>query len=237
MKTSSEGIELIKQFEGLRLKAYKDTAGIRTIGYGHAYWKGPDTITKEEAEELLKSDLIKFEEAVMKYDNIYHWKQSSFDAMVSFAFNVGTIKTLTADGTRSINEIADKMLLYVNSGGKRIEGLYQRRLKERDLFLRDSIIKPVVTANIPNYIIGKVYTTSVNLMIRTAASIDASVVRYVDLSADAKKHLVNGQPILSKGTKVTCKSKVVDNKGNVWLKIPSGYICAYEIGKDKVYVS
>lgn len=232
MRISNDGINLIKQFEGYRLTAYYDTAGIRTIGYGHAYWNGADKISAAEAEALLKSDLIKFENAVNKYDNIYHWNQNEFDALVSFAFNVGSIKQLTDDGKRSKSLIAYKMLLYVKSGGKRIEGLYQRRLKEQALFLKKCAIK----SDIPNYIVGNVYTTQVNLMIRCATDVTASVVRYVDLTADAKKHLVGNQPILLKGTKVTCKSKVVDNVGNVWIKIPSGYICAYESAKDKVYI-
>ena len=113
MKTSDNGINLIKEFEGCMLTAYRCPAGVLTIGYGHT---GSDVkagmkITKEKATELLKKDLIKFEKHVMKYDNVYHFNQNQFDALVSFAFNIGNIDQLTAKGTRSIKEISGKILL------------------------------------------------------------------------------------------------------------------------------
>lgn len=135
MKTSEKGITMIKQFEGCRLEAYTDTAGIRTIGYGHAYYKGESPISKYQAEQLLIADLARFELKVMAYDKIYHWKQNEFDAMVSFAYNVGTINQLTDNGSRSKEIIAQKMVLYNKSGGKYIKGLEERRKKEREVFL------------------------------------------------------------------------------------------------------
>lgn len=134
-KISKNGITMIKQFEGCRLEAYKDTAGIRTIGYGHAYYKGDSPITKYRAEQLLIADLARFELKVIKYDKIYHWNQNEFDAMVSFAYNVGDINQLTNNGKRTKDVIAQKMVLYNKSGGKYIKGLEERRKKERDVFL------------------------------------------------------------------------------------------------------
>lgn len=94
-------------------------------------------ITKEKAEQLLKRDLEKFEKDVLKYDSKYHWTQGQFDAMVSFAYNVGSIHQLTANATRSIEQIAEKILAYNKAGGKVLNGLVRRRKAEQILFLSD----------------------------------------------------------------------------------------------------
>ena len=136
MKASQSCIELIKQFEGLRLKAYKcvPTEEMWTIGYGHYGVEAGMSITKEQAEALLVQDLEKFEKRVMKYDAVYHFNQNQFDALVSFAYNVGSIDKLTAGGLRSIPVISTKMLEYNKSGGKVLKGLTRRRKLEQQLF-------------------------------------------------------------------------------------------------------
>ena len=141
MKTSEKGIKLIISFEGFCSKAKKCLKSEKyyTIGFGH-YGKDVkenDTITKSKAIDLLKSDLEKYEKQVNKY-SAYDFTQNEFDALVSFCYNVGNIDQLTAKGTRSKKEIADKMLLYCKSGGKVIRGLQKRREKERSLFLECS---------------------------------------------------------------------------------------------------
>lgn len=141
MKTSEKGIELIISFEGFCSKATKCLKFEKyyTIGFGH-YGKDVkenDTITKSKAIDLLKSDLEKFEKKVNKYSS-YNFTQNEYDALVSFCYNVGNIDQLTAKGTRTKKEIADKMLLYCKSGGKVIRGLQKRREKERALFLKSS---------------------------------------------------------------------------------------------------
>ena len=102
MKTSKCGIEFIISHEGFCRKACKcvETEKYYTIGYGHygADVKSDMTITKESAIKLLKKDLAKFEEKVNKYSG-YNWTQNEFDALVSFAYNVGNIDTLTRRGT------------------------------------------------------------------------------------------------------------------------------------------
>lgn len=142
MKISQKGIDLIKSFEGFRSQAYRAfyTEKYLTIGYGHY---GPDVhmgqiITKEKAEELLKQDISRFESHVNKYDLIYDFNQNQFDALVSFAYNIGNIDQLTASGKRNKKEIAEKMLLYVNSGGVKLQGLVNRRKAEQTLFLSGS---------------------------------------------------------------------------------------------------
>ena len=142
MKISENGLNLIIAFEGFCPKATKavKTEKYYTIGYGH-YGKDVDekqTITKEEALLLLKKDMKRFESKVMKYNNCYNFTQNEFDALVSFAYNVGNIDQLTVKGTRTKKEIADAMLLYIKSGGKVLNGLRKRRIRERELFLKCS---------------------------------------------------------------------------------------------------
>lgn len=141
MNTSDAGINIIKKFEGCRLKAYNalPTERYYTIGYGHyGHDVSPSmTITQQEAEDLLRLDLAKYERAVQSYNKIYKWRQCEFDALVSFCYNLGTgsIKQLTDNGTRSKSVIASKMLLYNKSGGKVIAGLVKRRQYEQEIFL------------------------------------------------------------------------------------------------------
>lgn len=138
MMTSSNGLNLIKQFEGLKLTAYKDPVGIWSIGYGHTKGvKEGDTITREEAERYLRDDLATAEAAVSFYDELYHWNQNEFDALASFAYNIGAggIRQVTGSGSRDKETIAQKMLLYYNAGGKKLEGLVRRRQAEHDLFV------------------------------------------------------------------------------------------------------
>lgn len=136
MKISDKGLDLIKKYEGCRLTAYICPAGKATIGYGRTagVTRGM-TITQAQAEAYLKQDLTKFEQLVEMYHSQYHWNQNEFDALVSFAFNVGSIDQLTAQGTRSREQIAAKMLEYVKGGGKVLPGLERRRKEERELFL------------------------------------------------------------------------------------------------------
>lgn len=142
MKISENGLKLIIDFEGFCPKATKavKTEKYYTIGYGH-YGKDVNenqTITKDEALSLLKKDMKRFETKVMKYNDCYNFTQNEFDALVSFAYNVGNIDQLTVKGTRTKKEIADAMLLYIKSSGKVLNGLRKRRIRERELFLKCS---------------------------------------------------------------------------------------------------
>ena len=137
MKTSRAGIELIKRFEGCKLSAYKCPAGVWTIGYGHTGGvKQGQTITQAQAEQYLVNDLAKFEAHVEKFNKKYCWNQNEFDAMVSFAYNVGSINQLTAFGTRSKNVVKEKIRLYNKAGGKVLAGLTKRRQAEYELFTK-----------------------------------------------------------------------------------------------------
>ena len=138
MKTSQRGINLIKQFEGVRLTAYKCPAGVYTIGYGHT--RGVQRgmkITEEEASTYLTTDLRNSEKEVERYDGIYHWNQNEFDALVSFTFNCGAtnLRALLRNGRRNRSQIAATLPLYRKAGGKVLKGLERRRAAEKALFL------------------------------------------------------------------------------------------------------
>lgn len=142
---SKKCIKLVKEFEGLYLKSYKDEVGVWTIGYGitnadktitKVTVKAGLKITEKTADNWLEKALNKkYLPKVMKYNNKYKWNQNEIDALVSFAYNVGNVDALTANGTRSRATIAAKMLQYNKAGGKVLNGLTRRRKAERKLFL------------------------------------------------------------------------------------------------------
>ena len=139
MKTSHKGIALIKEFEGLRLKAYKCPGGVWTIGYGHTAGVKPGMVISEaQAEEYLKADLIAFE----KYLNDLGLalNQNQFDALISFIYNVGTGNFSSSTLLRRVrvnpqdNSIMDEFLRWVYSKGRVLPGLQRRRLAEMKLY-------------------------------------------------------------------------------------------------------
>lgn len=85
--------------------------------------------------------------------------------------------------------------------------------------------------DLPRYIIGRTYTTQVALNVRTGAGTNYRIKKFLELTADGKKHAYNQtNAVLRPNTKVTCKDIIVDGE-EIWLKIPSGFICAYYHGK------
>lgn len=144
-KISNKCLDLVKEFEGCRLTAYRDEVGVWTIGYGitnsdfkitkKIIRKGMK-ISKATAEKWLEESLNKkYLPLVLEYDKQYNWNQNELDALVSFCYNIGSIKQLTADGTRSKAVVASKILRYNKAGGKVYRGLTRRRKAERELFL------------------------------------------------------------------------------------------------------
>jgi len=139
MKTSHKGIALIKEFEGLRLKAYKCPGGVWTIGYGHTAGVKPGMVISEaQAEEYLMADLIASE----KYLNDLRLaiNQNQFDALISFIYNVGTGNFSRSTLLRKVranpqdNSIMDEFLRWVYSKGRVLPGLQRRRLAEMKLY-------------------------------------------------------------------------------------------------------
>ena len=187
MKTSEKGLKLIKRFEGCRLTAYKalPTEKYYTIGYGHC---GSDvkkwqTITMAEADTLLAKDVQKFEYRVNAYEK-YNWTQNEFDALVSFAYNIGNIDGLTNYGQRSKETIAEKMLLYVKSGGQTVSGLVKRRQAEKLLFLAKDIevkkISDFYVKTLPNYNLRSAPSISANRIGNTDNGIFCKPIGYID---------------------------------------------------------
>lgn len=137
MRISNAGLNIIKKYEGCRLEAYRDPANIWTIGVGHTKNVKPgQKITAAQADAYLREDVKWAEDAVNKYMKTYNFNQNQFDALVSFAFNLGPrgIDQLTANGTRTIGTIANKIPLYNKAGGKVLAGLMRRRNDEQKLF-------------------------------------------------------------------------------------------------------
>jgi lysozyme len=135
------GLDLIKDFEGLKLRAYLCPAKVWTIGYGST---GPHVtagkvITAAEAEELLKDDLDRFEKAVTRLVTV-PLRQNQYDALVSFAFNVGISALERSTLLKRVNaklfdQAAAEFAKWTLAGGKRLTGLARRRKAEAALFL------------------------------------------------------------------------------------------------------
>lgn len=151
MVTGLAGTNLIKEFEGCKLKAYKCPAGIWTIGYGHT---GPDVkenlvITNYQAGALLVGDLQKFENAIKLLVRV-PLSQNQFDALVSFVYNVGPYalynptKPATLQASTLLKKLnagdylgaAEEFLRWDKVNGKPLAGLTKRRKAERELFLK-----------------------------------------------------------------------------------------------------
>ena len=147
MKTSSKGIDFIKSFETLQLKAYKavPTERYYTIGYGHC---GPDvkpgsSITEAEAEQMLAEDIADFEQCVSRSTAGWNLKQCQFDALVSLAFNVGVNAFRNSTLLKMIKQGASEYVIrnefgrWCHSGGRVLKGLQRRRQAEADMFFSE----------------------------------------------------------------------------------------------------
>ncbi|MEJ8673256.1 lysozyme [Chromobacterium amazonense] len=141
MQTSSNGIQLIQQFEGLRLTAYQDSVDVWTIGYGHT---GPDvraglSISDSQATQLLSQDLRRFEQGVSNLVKVAI-NQNQFDALISFSYNLGLGNLQSSTLLRLLNQgdyrgAAGQFPLWDKAGGKVLPGLQKRRQAEQALFL------------------------------------------------------------------------------------------------------
>ncbi|MBQ1687796.1 MAG: lysozyme [Lachnospiraceae bacterium] len=136
-KTTQEVIKFIKEKEGFRSHAYKDGSSY-AVGYGHNGVSAGTVWTKEQADKQFLEDIKVYERYVDQYMSKYHWNANQYSALVSFTYNLGPggLKNLTANGTRTNKQIADKMLEYCHANGKWNQGLYNRRMAERNIFLK-----------------------------------------------------------------------------------------------------
>ncbi len=132
------GLALIKQFEGCRLIAYQCSAGVWTIGYGHTagVYKGMK-ITQAQADAFLKQDIAKFEKYINNPSYVpftAQLNQNQFDALVSFAFNLGQGNVKKLCTGRTMNQIPSVMQQYCKAAGKTLPGLQRRRKAEAALY-------------------------------------------------------------------------------------------------------
>lgn len=146
MKTlDTFGYKLIQQFEGLKLKAYQDSVGIWTIGYGNITYldgkkvKKGDEITREQADLMFKQTANKFALDVAKLIDVC-LTQNQFNALVSLAYNIGISAFKGSTLLKKVNvnhndkSIANEFLKWKMAGGKVIQGLLNRRIKESEVY-------------------------------------------------------------------------------------------------------
>jgi len=150
------GLALIKQYEGCRLAAYRCAAGVWTIGYGHtAGVHSGMTITQAQADVYLQQDIAKFEGYVNNPAYVpitANLNQNQFDALVSFAFNLGAGNLRKLCKGRTAAQIAQAMTQYCKANGKVLAGLKRRRAAEQALFNKPvSAATPAQNQNTEDY--------------------------------------------------------------------------------------
>lgn len=145
-KISKAGLDLIKKFEGCKLKPYLCPAKIATIGWGSTYYEDgtpvkitDKAITPERADDLFLKTLSKYEEAV-NFLTIHELTQHQFDALVSFCYNCGISNLKTSTLLRKVNinpkdpSIEKEFNKWNKGGGKVLPGLTSRRTAEWRLY-------------------------------------------------------------------------------------------------------
>lgn len=150
MRISERGLEFLKECEGLRLEVYLDSAGLPTIGYGHLLTK-PELasgkilifgepvrystgITEKQASDLFRQEVVEFEDCVT-LEVLHPLEQHQFDALVSFAYNVGCSAFEHSTLLKHLNEgrlseVPTQLRRWVHCGPRVIQGLVNRREKE-----------------------------------------------------------------------------------------------------------
>ncbi|MDT6941951.1 lysozyme [Brucella pseudogrignonensis] len=147
-RINAAGLSLIQQWEGLKLTAYKDVAGIWTIGYGHTSAAGSPTvtpgmtITKAEASRILQNDLAKFEARVERLVKV-PLTDNQFAVLSSFDYNTGALHKSTL--LKKLNKgdydaVPGELAKWVNAGGKKVQGLVNRRAAEAGLWAKGAFV-------------------------------------------------------------------------------------------------
>ncbi|MEK6733682.1 MAG: lysozyme [Pseudomonadota bacterium] len=139
MKASIQAYQLIKNFEGLKLRSYSCPGGYKTIGYGHLVRNNNlDEINETQAEKLLTQDICEAEKSVLRNIQV-KLNQNQFDALVSFVFNLGGATLQRSSLKQKINRhedenICKEWMRFVYSGGIKLQGLVRRRQEELEMF-------------------------------------------------------------------------------------------------------
>lgn len=200
-RINAAGLSHIMQWEGKRLVAYQDMAGIWTIGYGHTTAAGIPRvregmrISDKEAEDILKKDLIKFEDRVSRLVKV-PLTDNQFAVLVSFDFNTGALHKSTL--LKKLNEgdydaVPAELMKWVNAGGKRVQGLVNRRAAEAGLWAKGEFVssntveakKAVPVKDVA--VIGGTGTTG------AVATIGPAIPDIVDAVSSQRDELTSGQ--------------------------------------------
>ena len=147
MYITKKTFEKIKAFEGCKLQAYEDAAGVWTIGYGHTYGVRPgDRISQQYADMLLEEDIENVERQLIALNDpqVGEWTKAQLDAVVCFVFNLGIQRWQSSTLRRCImlrkseKRIRAEWLRWVHAGGKTLPGLVKRRQWECDRFFENA---------------------------------------------------------------------------------------------------
>ena len=152
MKISENGLNLIKEFEGLSLKPYLDVVKIPTIGYGNTFYKDGKKVTLNDKpiSEIEATELLSYVAQKDFADKIFPLikvkvSQNQFDAMVSLAYNIGVGNFSKSTLLKKVNSgdfdgASNEFLKWNKSGGKELLGLTKRRQREYEMFKNDFVV-------------------------------------------------------------------------------------------------
>ncbi len=199
-RINAAGLSLVKQWEGLRNTAYRDVAGILTIGYGHTSAAGTPTVTPgmtvddKEAERILKADLAKFEARVERLV-VVPLKDNQFSALVSFDFNTGALDKSTL--LKQLNKgdyaaVPIELMKWVNAGGKKVQGLVNRRAAEAGLWAKGDFVSS-------NYVSAKIETSKRHMATIGSAGAAGVAAAIGPVIPEVTKALTDQQDELSSG--------------------------------------
>jgi lysozyme len=149
MNVTEEGLDLIRESEGFRRRAYRDAVGVWTIGYGHTSAAGQpdvkagDDISREEGEAILARDVAAFAEGVGRLVK-RELSDAQFSALVSFAYNVGLGNFKSSGVLRAVNEgdfgaVPQRLAMWNKASGRVLPGLVKRRAAEGALFAKGEV--------------------------------------------------------------------------------------------------
>ncbi|MFK3847950.1 lysozyme [Agrobacterium pusense] len=200
-RINAAGLSHIMQWEGKRLVAYQDVANIWTIGYGHTTAAGIPRvregmrISDKEAEDILKTDLRKFEDRVSRLVKV-PLTDNQFAVLVSFDFNTGALHKSTLLKKLNAGDydaVPAELMKWVNAGGKRVQGLVNRRAAEAGLWAKGEFVssntveakKAVPVKDVA--VIGGTGTTG------AVATIGPAIPDIVDAVSSQRDELTSGQ--------------------------------------------
>lgn len=237
-KIGQAGLALIKQFEGCRLAAYQCSAGVWTIGYGHTagVHKGMK-ITQAQAEEYLKHDVAKFEKYVNNPSYVPFTdklNQNQFDALVSFAFNLGQGNVKKLCTGRVMNQIPSAMQQYCKAAGKTLPGLQRRRKAEAALYNKK--VESCTGATKTEYKAGNWYRVKESVPVCNGYYGEHG--KYIYLSNQIKTSCDNKSGIgyLRKGADIKPVEVRKFDDGSVWFKLDPTIACLAAGVDGKVYI-